>query len=371
MFKGAHHSSRDSAGRNTEASKKKTLACEFGIVLFAFALVISLALATVYSWPRANTLIYFLTLRPALLWFGPILPLFLIAGCLIRRRWAFLGLTLWIVGVGVCEEVAPLLRLRDAERDRAFDAARATKNPAGSLPADEDRPVGLRVITWNIATSPSTIHGALEQLALLDPDVVFLQECSWGDLLPKALEQVPHFASYSRLQRLDNAVLTRFPVVAVSAPDLPERHGHVCSLQVSPGRTLVCVNVHFPLPGVVTELWPTGGLERLSGNVSRTQAWIRTLGETARKHLEGGPVIVAGDINLPGNYIGLKNGLRGFDDAFLRGGRGWGKTLPSQSPVSRIDLIYVPAETTTMNCRALDTVFSDHRPVVADLLLRW
>lgn len=82
------------------------------------------------------------------------------------------------------------------------------------------------------------------------------------------------------------------------------------------------------------------------------------------------PFILCGDLNsTPSNwvYAHLSRGLR---DAFRESGRGWGNTYPAQRPLVRIDFILVSPEWTVRRAKVDDTLSSDHRPVLAELVLR-
>jgi endonuclease/exonuclease/phosphatase family metal-dependent hydrolase len=94
---------------------------------------------------------------------------------------------------------------------------------------------------------------------------------------------------------------------------------------------------------------------------------------------------VGGDFNTPG-FVGprarhlLPPVLRylqraGYRDAFHEVGHGSGRTFPSASPIFRIDFLFLPVLYASalrwayaLNSRVTQLA-SDHRPVVAELLL--
>ena len=82
---------------------------------------------------------------------------------------------------------------------------------------------------------------------------------------------------------------------------------------------------------------------------------------------EDGPVILAGDLNaLPGSpELGLL-AQAGVTDCAPDGS----PTFPAAEPRSRIDYLYVSRHFEVERCWVVPTAASDHRPVVADLLLR-
>ncbi len=82
------------------------------------------------------------------------------------------------------------------------------------------------------------------------------------------------------------------------------------------------------------------------------------------------PFIVGGDLNSTSNnwvYAYLTRGLR---DAFREAGTGWGATFHARLPLIRIDHVFVSDEWVVRRARVDADLFSDHRPVIAELVLR-
>ena len=78
------------------------------------------------------------------------------------------------------------------------------------------------------------------------------------------------------------------------------------------------------------------------------------------------PVIVCGDFNdVPNSYsyFTVKGNLQ---DAFLRKGAGFGKTLRMLSPTLRIDYILADKKFTVQQFNKIEVPYSDHYPVMAD-----
>ncbi len=78
------------------------------------------------------------------------------------------------------------------------------------------------------------------------------------------------------------------------------------------------------------------------------------------------PVIVCGDFNdVPNSYsyFTVKGNLQ---DAFLKKGAGFGKTLRMLSPTLRIDYILADKKFTVRQFNKIEVPYSDHYPVVAD-----
>jgi len=82
------------------------------------------------------------------------------------------------------------------------------------------------------------------------------------------------------------------------------------------------------------------------------------------------PNIVCGDFNdVPNSYTYFQ--IRGNrQDAFLKKGAGIGRTYASISPTLRIDYILAAPQFSVAQCKKIEVSYSDHYPVIADLVLK-
>lgn len=82
------------------------------------------------------------------------------------------------------------------------------------------------------------------------------------------------------------------------------------------------------------------------------------------------PGILCGDFNdVPNSYTYFQ--IRGaWQDAFIEKGAGIGRTYASISPTLRIDYIFADQRFDVLQCRKIEVSYSDHYPVVADVILR-
>ncbi len=81
------------------------------------------------------------------------------------------------------------------------------------------------------------------------------------------------------------------------------------------------------------------------------------------------PVIIAGDLNLPPLGPTYRRAARLYQDAFRAAGWGLGYTSRPDRPLFRIDYIFVDKAATVSSCFLPTEIVSDHRPVVADIIL--
>ncbi|MGH3096454.1 MAG: endonuclease/exonuclease/phosphatase family protein [Streptosporangiales bacterium] len=79
--------------------------------------------------------------------------------------------------------------------------------------------------------------------------------------------------------------------------------------------------------------------------------------------------VLVGDFNAPPDAPELAPLWNRLTDAWDVAGSGPGLTYPSRTPVKRIDYVTVSPDISVRDVRVADTLASDHRPVVADLVV--
>ncbi len=114
------------------------------------------------------------------------------------------------------------------------------------------------------------------------------------------------------------------------------------------------------------------GVPAINSNVSRRLSDAESLAERVRQ--VQGPLIVAGDLNAPPQSLVSRRLLdTGLIDAFASSGRGYGYTFGHEELYGhsfvRIDRIFVSRHFVPVRTRVGGNTGSDHRPVVADLVL--
>jgi endonuclease/exonuclease/phosphatase (EEP) superfamily protein YafD len=250
--------------------------------------------------------------------------------------------------------------------------------------------VPLRVMTWNIKYG---LHGTPAQQALrrdidaYTPDVVMFQDATNMVNGPLA----GYFRQWYLHSQGQFVIASRFPLSGAQALPIELPWGrHTCMrYQLRAGSTDVTLyNVHFESPRVGLSAVTSSGrrpshlpmaIQRFEQNVLTRLVQGRIVREFIRR--ERGPVILAGDLNSPDASL-VCAGLReiGLHDAFREGGRGYGYTyghfllqhrLPwLRSSWMRIDHIMMNSRFRTVRCWTGTGDASDHRPVIADLILK-
>ena len=121
-----------------------------------------------------------------------------------------------------------------------------------------------------------------------------------------------------------------------------------------------------------------GAIQQLENNVEARFTQAQALSEYLRQEI--GPVIVAGDLNSPDDSrVCATLRSAGLHDAFAQGGKGYGYTyghflLQHRLPAfdfswMRIDHIMMSSQFQSRRCWTGTGKASDHRPVIADLVL--
>jgi endonuclease/exonuclease/phosphatase (EEP) superfamily protein YafD len=81
------------------------------------------------------------------------------------------------------------------------------------------------------------------------------------------------------------------------------------------------------------------------------------------------PLIVGGDFNAPAGDAVFRLLRPRLRDAFAEAGCGWGNTIINDFPFARIDQIWIGRHWQAIAVQAQPSAHSDHRIVIADLLL--
>jgi endonuclease/exonuclease/phosphatase family metal-dependent hydrolase len=267
---------------------------------------------------------------------------------------------------------------------RTFDAATA---------------MALRVVSLNAQGGAVVQSGVPYLLGTYDPDLLMVQEC--GAPLVTMLRLLPdrHVVAERGL-----CLVSRWPVTQVdSMPRSTFRElrqlGYGGTALVThyriahPDGALHAVNLHLEtarkgLEGLVGEdgLLPDGGaqaIDRLDANVSTVtgtaaanaavrDAESRAAARWAFERRTCGPLVIAGDFNLPQESTIYRQHWRRFVNAFDAAGHGFGHTkIEGRLLRVRIDhVLTLPEDADVLGAWVGSDVGSDHRPLVADLTVQ-
>jgi endonuclease/exonuclease/phosphatase (EEP) superfamily protein YafD len=289
-------------------------------------------------------------------------PALLLIGLAWRLGWAWRIAALVAAGLVVTEVMGLVVGRADEGSDRV---RLMTYNAKAYLAAR--RPDGFARLAWEIANA--------------DADVIVMQDA--GAVASHRAQAGPVFAALAGRQTYvedQYIVASRFPLTGcapgrMAASENPDAVYVRCTVTVN-GRDVDLFTAHFvsPREGLNAARGRAGGgLAEWEGNFADrlTQAGQLMTGlvKTAR------PLIVAGDLNAEENSPVIRRLLSlGLRDAFGSAGFGYGYTyghdLRPGFSFLRIDHVLVSEAIGVQDCRVGGGDGSEHRPVIADLLIR-
>lgn len=242
--------------------------------------------------------------------------------------------------------------------------------------------IPLRVMTYNIRSGNGDLAATAAAIRASAPDLVGLQEVDvhWADrssFVDQAAalgEQLSMQVRFARIYQLPGiapqdpprefgvALLTRLPILAWSNHTITR----LSTQEANP--------VPAPLPGFLEAKIDVGGtairvfdthLDYRSDPRVREQQVKEMLGYIGDT---SSPTLLLGDLNAPPDAPEIQPLLARLRDAWPASA-GPGLTDPADEPRKRIDYILVSRQFSVVSAFVPATLASDHRPVVADLLL--
>jgi vancomycin resistance protein VanJ len=227
--------------------------------------------------------------------------------------------------------------------------------------------MALRVLTCNTLVGRADSRLA-RLIAIEQPDVVALQEWPEERPLPCVLAEGWH------VMREQGLVLaSRLPIAASQRFASPISPSHTlglrCELRTADGSVQFCV-LHLRTPrkgleAVLQDGWD--GLDDLAEVTAQRRDEGAALGAWLRQC--EGPLVVAGDFNLAPESSIYRGQFGWLQNAFSMAGWGWGATKVTRYHGVRIDHILGSRQWRFVRCNVGPDVGSDHRPVVAEMVL--
>jgi endonuclease/exonuclease/phosphatase family metal-dependent hydrolase len=241
----------------------------------------------------------------------------------------------------------------------------------------------VRILSFNVNSGYSGIDKIDERIRAASPDIVLLQEAYLeAEKLPDLLRA--HFPVVERSTQF--IIASKFPVIASVDPERLPHEGRMRSprwmryVVDAPFGRIAIYNLHPVSPRSAFYHLRGKGLRReiLSGRVfsgaaaadMNENSTLRSLqieASAAHASQDDYPVVVVGDLNLPGLSRVFADYLSRFRDGFREVGFGFGYTFPSSHPWMRLDRILTSDELEVLDFEVGCEGVSDHLCVVADL----
>lgn len=232
-------------------------------------------------------------------------------------------------------------------------------SPGGSLSC-----VHLRVMTFNaFSSNVSDYQLQIDMLRNADADIIALQEVSLEciETYKSRLSDLYPFLIHFPEGLTGKGFLSKYPISGEESIDLNAQSLYHKQVIINvDGLEIIIINVHPPAPFTLQ-------------HISRGRKEIRSLVEITQ---DVGQVILLGDFNITDQASVYRllstSGLR---DTYREVGWGFGSTWPTRfrshervMPVVRIDYIWHSDDFQAVAAWTGPRTFSDHLPVIADLI---
>jgi vancomycin resistance protein VanJ len=227
-------------------------------------------------------------------------------------------------------------------------------------------PIPLRVMTYNLYGKPATSA----VLRAANADIICVQESRDENGLLKTLKAA--LPKFFVAHEGEITILSRYPIRTRKVQHLSRSWRTILEVDVDVGGTLVrVVSVHFNTlniqGGNYYRTHPQTTPKRVTDSIADRLETMQKLLEIAKR--SNIPLLVMGDFNTPPRghlYSTLKQEL---EDAFSATGWGFGYSFRSDLPSLRIDYVWVNRFVRPTRAFMIDTRASDHRPLIAEILV--
>lgn len=224
----------------------------------------------------------------------------------------------------------------------------------------------LRIMTLNMQVEQVDVEAFRRVVHELQPDVIALQEC----LPHKAAEVFASNPGWTVQTGRGLCVASRHPIRTVMELRSDEDGRDVISRYEvrTPAGPVQLFNLHLPTPRKGLEPMLRNGREAVPG-LRQDTAYRREQSLRAREWVgrAGGPILLAGDFNMPMESDIYRRCWSAFTNGFSSTGFGWGYTKFTRAHGIRIDHILAGPGWRFRRCWVGPGVGSDHRPLLADL----
>ena len=312
----------------------------------------------------------YFTIWPSLVWCYGLIPCAILSWNR-KARWRFVVLVSGIiVFLLLTVEWASLLRREDKTLRTQFETFR--KTPA-TMP---ESPISIRLVTWNINSCWSGGKEVfLRALEPLEPDMCFFQETPDGTASIQPEDLIDYWMDWHWIDNGDCGILSRFPLHAVESERIgPWEKPQLVIVELPNGKNIIAANVRLMLPALIinplTESNRNLLIETHAARVAQFPALTALLRRVMTEN-NTATAILAGDFNTHGTSQSLAPLRNLFTDVWSVVGLGWGATMTSNWPVSRIDQCWITKNITPVSARVVSGTPSDHNLLLVDLIIEF
>ena len=232
----------------------------------------------------------------------------------------------------------------------------------------------MRIVEFNMAGNAADEAALITWLSDVQPDLVFLVECKPDRGSRVAIALAMQVRSSGSLCLLSRWAITEWSPREQRA--FWKRYGSGAIVRGAVATTQGSMRigiVHLATPRhVLDTFFDLSGLVTQGGAVAENMA-LRDDESAAARAWIGDPdsvAVIAGDFNLPVESAIYRRHWSGYDNAFSRSGRGFGRTKRTRLIGVRIDHVLTGRGATAMRASIGPDLGSDHRPLMVDVRVR-
>ncbi len=285
------------------------------------------------------------TVYPSWCWFVGGLFLALILLRAKRQRVALVSIGLWFVFLVVFA-------------DTPLSLWRGLWNPPDVVAQPGQIP--LRVISLNA-------HGSSKAVAALEqwqPDLILIQETPGAGTL-REVGQTMLGENSGMLAGVDASILSRTPIEPLSS----SVNYTIGKVSIKPGQEVIVVSLRLTPPPFRADLWNPDCWRAYRDQRIHQRDELQQLSRRLSELPTDLPVIGGGDFNVNPRDPIFRELPANLRDAFQSAGVGWGNTITNEAPFLRIDQVWCDTRFQPLRVIAELSEDTDHRSVIADLLL--
>jgi hypothetical protein len=263
-------------------------------------------------------------------------------------RWPFLAWFLFVLAFS--DETHSLLRIGSWPTERWRTAHREGR--------------ALRVISLNCAGGDPL---AAAETGRFDPDIVLFQESPSREEVETVARKL-FGTNAGVVWGPDGSIIARGRLEALG---LPKRTGDfvAATYQTPNGGQVLVVSLRLTPPVLRFDYWNPECWSDYAANLRSSQNELQQISAFVATQRGDRPIVMGGDFNAgptPQLAWVMPKGVR---DTFTAAGRGWPYTAVNEWPLVRIDQIWASDSLEADAVFAQQTVNSDHRMVICDILL--
>jgi endonuclease/exonuclease/phosphatase family metal-dependent hydrolase len=249
--------------------------------------------------------------------------------------------------------------------DEAVSLARFRSWPTPGRQAARSRGLAARIVSLNCAGGDAK---AAAEVAGYQPDIVLLQE-SPGSRSLEHIGQQLFGKDAAMIAGFDASVIVRGMASPVPVPRSLRGIMTQAHVRLTSGFEAEVVSTRLTPILFRPELWSLDTWRSQRQNREARREQVRQIAEQLAQVPKGVPLIVGGDLNAPAGDAAFRLLQPRLRDAFREGGVGWGDTATNDTPILRIDQIWVSEQLRPVAVLARKTRYSDHRMVICDVVL--